>query len=130
MTCAFKHDHHQTMDHREEQQSRVRPSATLTSDAVRSRVGYTPSTGPVGRRELKRRRCFNGANPVRAQGLKTSDANASLDLVVPGMVLGMDVTGMTLLAILLWLIPVLVLYVVIRLAVRHGIQDAHRKRDR
>jgi hypothetical protein len=37
---------------------------------------------------------------------------------------------MTLFVMLLWLIPVLVLYAVIRLAVRHGIQDAYRKRGR
>lgn len=42
----------------------------------------------------------------------------------------MHVSGWNLLTLLAYLVPVAVLYVVVRLAVRHGVQDAHRARER
>ena len=42
------------------------------------------------------------------------------------MVRGMNVTGIEALVLLVWLVPVVILYFVVRLAVRHGINDARR----
>lgn len=41
------------------------------------------------------------------------------------MVRGMNVTGIEAL-VLVWIVPVVILYFVVRLAVRHGIKDARR----
>lgn len=38
----------------------------------------------------------------------------------------MNITGLEALLLLLWIVPVLILYFVVRLAVRHGIRDARR----
>ncbi len=42
------------------------------------------------------------------------------------MVRGMNVTGTEAPLLLVWIVPVVVLYFVVRLAVRHGIKDARR----
>lgn len=42
------------------------------------------------------------------------------------MVRGMNVTGIEALVLLVWIVPVVILYFVVRLAVRHGIKDARR----
>jgi cytochrome c-type biogenesis protein CcmH/NrfF len=39
----------------------------------------------------------------------------------------MNVTGIEAVLLLLWIIPVVILYLVVRLAVRHGIRDARRE---
>lgn len=44
------------------------------------------------------------------------------------MVRGMNVTGIEALVLLVWIVPVVTLYFVVRLAVRHGIKDARRDR--
>jgi cytochrome c-type biogenesis protein CcmH/NrfF len=38
----------------------------------------------------------------------------------------MNITGLEALLLLLWIVPVLILYFVVRLAVRHGLRDARR----
>ncbi|MDC5697120.1 hypothetical protein OO014_07605 [Intrasporangium calvum] len=39
----------------------------------------------------------------------------------------MNVTGAEFFFLLLWILPILIAYWVIRLAVRHGVVDAHRR---
>ena len=46
------------------------------------------------------------------------------------MVRGMNVTGIEALVLLVWIVPVVTLYFVVRLAVRHGVRDVFTERDR